>query len=210
MAPVITSMLSTSAPRRSLIASIAIAALLVLASSADLATTQASSQPAAALSTVVKIVYLPGQVHPVVSPASLRGLGVTVATSPTVLATVSTNADAIMIDDSQLTASEGAWLASQYQQSTVVVGLNVASNRLERLIGFSTPFELATFRQGWNGRPFYTLEWKGPPSAGTSEIRRQSDVINTPGELVGRVQRVVQDGRQPLNQPGPVSQPQNE
>lgn len=79
-----------------------------------------------------------------------------------------------------------------------MVGLNVPSDLLEQAIGFTSTEHLAQFRQDWLGRSFYSLDWKAPPTPSSSEFRRSSDVINTPGALVGRIQRVVLDGRQPV------------
>lgn len=95
-----------------LVGSLSLTFVIVLVG--GLAVSQATSTPAASLSSSVTIVYLPDRAQPVMPPSSMRALGVIVATSAPDLVTAAATADAIVIDRSQLSAVQTSWLAAQY------------------------------------------------------------------------------------------------
>lgn len=184
---------SAASRRNLMISAIALAAMAVTAAAFKAASGQANAVPASAIDPTVRMVYLADPTTPAVAPANAHGLGVHVVTSPQDL--IGAAADALLIDRSQLAQLPAGWLAAQYQASKVVVGLNVPSDELERAAAFVPGFELAPFRQDWDGRPFYSLLYRTPSDGAIQGVGRESDVIHTPGFLMGRVQRTVADVR---------------
>lgn len=172
----------------------ALAALLIAAGVATVLT-QANSAPAGALPSNGRIVYLPDPGKPGADPASMRGLGVQVATSVADLIAAVATADAVMVDRSALRQLPPGFLATQYTASKVVLGVNTPSDELEDIVGFVPTFPLAPLRQDWGGSAYYSYIYRTPPTPARQGFGRESDGFASPGLLVGRVQRAIADAR---------------
>lgn len=184
----------TTLAAAALVAAVALAIAVAVQAKAG----QANSAPAGALASSLKLLYLPDAARPVVEPAQARALGVETPGTVADFLAQAPAADALLLDRARLADLPPGFLAQQYAESKVIVGLNVPSDELERTINFNPVFDLAPFVQDWGGRSFYTLEYRSfrPDRRG---VGRQSDLINNAGVLVSRIQRAVPwaRGREP-------------
>lgn len=142
-----------------------------------------------------KIVYLADVANPVIrstviSSTQARSGGISVSATLHEFMTSAVTADALMVDNSRLNSLPTRWLATHYHNHKVIVGLNVASSQIEKVVEFAPTFQLAQFRQDWGGRPFFTLEYESP-RGNSFRVGRASDVLRSPAQLVDRIQHTV-------------------
>lgn len=150
----------------------------------------------------INAVYLTLNPHPALDTAKLRATGIRPVSSLAELVTVAVSAQAIIVDRDALSGLDAAWLAAQYRQGKLIVGIDVPILDLAQRAGYSdTRSEVAQYLQDYGGRPFYSLFYTMTERSGVSRSGTGSDIIYSTEDFIARLRLEAQNSQAQLNPP---------
>lgn len=151
-----------------------------------------AAQPKVGAPPQVSAIYLADPAHSVLDLASAQAAGIRIVNDATSLQAQTTSVDAVIIDTNVFSSVSQTWLAAQLQQGRIIVGLNVPASRLEQIPGYRQPDHPDTFREDWQGRPFYSFVYQRR-SNGQLHVGASSDQISSSRAFLSHLNLAIQD-----------------
>lgn len=113
-----------------------------------------------------------------------------------------TPAQAIIVDGEALDSIDAAWLASEYRQGKLIVGIDIPILELAKRAGYAnTRSGIADYLQDYKGQSFYSLFYDMTEQSGVTRGGTGSEIIYSTDDFIGRLRIETQSSQAQLNPP---------
>lgn len=148
----------------------------------------------------IDAVYLVLSPQPTLDATRLRTAGVRLVASASELQ--ATPAQAIIIDRDALDSVDAVWLASQYRQGKLIVGIDIPILELAQRADYAnTQSGIGNYPQDYKGQSFYSLFYDMTEQSGVTRGGTGSDIIYSTDDFNGRLRIEAQNSQAKLNPP---------